>query len=166
MRWYKLRFNSARCFISWQTVTPSGQVIIGGLAILALVSRHRPAAANRHNIGRTTSRANDKRKCRHQPERQTSRQLLDFQNLVGTNGCSLKLDVAGALTVTSCTGCWWRLDYRGHNTITSGTSGRVGYNNAGVYGGEYPVTGGRQCGAQHQPDDYDARDFTIGHDHP
>ena len=65
---------------------------------------------------------------------------FDFQNAAGTTVA--KLDVAGALTVTSCTGCGGGGSgiTVGTTTITSGTSGRVGYNNAGVYG-EYPVTG-------------------------
>lgn len=59
---------------------------------------------------------------------------FDFQNAAGTTVA--KLDVAGALTVTSCTGCGGGGSgiTVGTTTITSGTNTRIPYNNAGVYG--------------------------------
>ena len=65
---------------------------------------------------------------------------FDFQNAAGTTVA--KLDVAGALTVTSCTGCGGGGSgiTVGTTTITSGTNTRVLYNNSGVVG-EYAVTG-------------------------
>lgn len=65
---------------------------------------------------------------------------FDFQNAAGTTVA--KLDVAGALTVTSCTGCGGGGSgiTVGTTTITSGTNTRVLYNNAGVVG-EYTITG-------------------------
>lgn len=65
---------------------------------------------------------------------------FDFQNAAGTTVA--KLDVAGALTVTSCTGCGGGGSgiTVGTTTITGGTNTHVLYNNSGVVGG-YAITG-------------------------